>query len=268
MKKIISGAVCLLLFSLSSLAQSGTTVLPHTTVLPSTTVFPGTSPGIQVVNCNNSTRTNCGTGQASSATLTSVATGSGSGTAFACSAGQAAFMGFAVNASGVSATASDSASNSGWGTYNATPYQSQTSYYLTWFVNYNLTSSITSATVSFTSGNYNAAVIALCVSGLSGKAGDFTQSNSSTVSSTATFTSGSFTTAHANEIVITFGDNSANLLTSATGPAVLGPNYNASSLFFFFNSIYTIYASTQSSQTQAGTLAGSSSYDNITMGAY
>lgn len=259
MKWLISIALYLSLLPPLALAQAGTTIAPKTTVLANTTLVVGTSPGPALVG-------SIGTAQSNGPTITSLTTGTGSGaTAFSCAAGDGVALGFFQGAT-VTGTASDSASNSGWNVLNATPYGAG-GYYLTWFYNLNLTSSISSVTVSFASTAIYAAIHAFCLSGLAGHT-DFAQVQNSFGSTPATIASGSYSTTAAKEIVLSIQVNTNdNSCSTATSPAVLGSNYETS---IGFSSLYTIYSSTQSSITQGCVLNGAPTGGGYiaTMGLY
>jgi len=205
-----------------------------------------------------------GTGRDFSGTLTSVTTGDGSGaTAFSCAAGDTAAVAFTSVGSALSSgnpTVSDSASNSGW-TAGPTQY---TAFTIWWFYNLNLSSPITSATVSFPSSGIVGMVAAYCISGTHNFDSTMGQVNLQQGSST-TFTTGTFTTSHAAEIVLTFTQNGGELMSSATAPAVLGANYTNSG---YISTLSTIYSSIQTGVTMQGTYASAGSWASSTIGFY
>jgi hypothetical protein len=242
MKKLIA----LILLIPSALLAQGTTVMPKTTILTNTTVLPYTSPGPALVG-------SVGTGGNYNTAIASIATGAGGGTAFSCAAGNAAVVQLYSTAS-VSGTASDSASNSGWTTVANT---GASAVWIQSFYNLNLTSSITSATVSFTSTTVTTNVYAYCISGLTGHLdSNFPVSvNGSGVWTTAAAVSTAYSTTGTKEIVVSMiATQNDDYCTSATSPAIIGSVY--SDAYTPTSGLYTIYSSTQSGVTQGCTLSG------------
>ena len=191
----------------------------------------------------------------------SITTGT-NGTSFSCSSGKAVAI-YVCDAAktGGTLSVSDSAGNSGYASYGSV-YDATVSR-CQWFVNPNISASITSATASFSSSTSFTKLHAYCVSGLASSPTDFTPVgktggfNTSLVAET-------FTTASASELVI------VGTIISGAGTITPSGSWVAStgmpSVADVGVDIYQIFSSVQTSQNGSGTLSLSNNWDTLSIG--
>lgn len=174
-----------------------------------------------------------------------------------CASGSGAVLFVSWNSNANVVTVTDSAANSGWNSYGAV-FNFNTSFYMQWFYNLNLASSIASLQANFTTANVPAVIVSYCASNITGK--DFTQV-SSTFSSTTTQTSGSFTTGTAAQVTFIGGGYAGiscvagtNIIADSgwTAAAVAGNTFGCGA------AVYRIFSTTQTGIT-GGTTSDSNS---------
>lgn len=193
----------------------------------------------------------------------SIATGT-AGTAFSCASGntEVAFV-YDGGSTGGTFSVADSAANSGWASYGAkvtgaSPYQYQV------FVNFNIASSVTSVTASFTGTPSFYGVSTVCLSGTSHT--DFAQVTASG-GFNATITGANYTTTQATEISLSFiGMSGMATVTSGTGYTAFAAGIQPS--IDGVAGMYQIFSSTQSGVHASGTSSSSVNWQIITVGLY
>lgn len=194
---------------------------------------------------------------------TSVATGT-NGTAFSCAAGntEVAFV-YDGGMAGGTFSVVDSASNSGWSAYGTKDTTGNT-FQTQVFVNFNIASSVTSVTASFTSMPSFYGVSALCLSGVTTI--DFTQVIANGGFGT-TITGGNYTTTHASEIAFAFiGMSGQTTVTPDTGYTALGAGFQPS--LDGIAGMYQIFSSTQSGVHASGVGGSGTNWKVVTIGLY